>query len=166
MEQLVQDYEAGVPTTQLTKKYGIGKGTVLKLLRDHDVRVQRQGLSRGRDRRGHRLVYGWLAIGEDWSEVRSCAHRPPESTAGSRVSPYVDGEVGSTSPFALWPALNFASCSGVRLSRARTNLATSGCGISRLRGRRWRALVACPADAARALQAPSRSSPPGPDETD
>jgi hypothetical protein len=45
VEQLVQDYEAGVPTTQLTKKYDIGKGTVLKLLRDHDVRVRRQGLS-------------------------------------------------------------------------------------------------------------------------
>lgn len=45
VEKLVQDYEAGVPTTQLTKKYDIGKGTVLKLLRDHDVRVRRQGLS-------------------------------------------------------------------------------------------------------------------------
>jgi len=51
VEKLVQDYEAGVPTPQLTKKYDIGKGTVLKLLRDHDVRVRRQGLSPPRSQR-------------------------------------------------------------------------------------------------------------------
>jgi hypothetical protein len=36
-ERLVADYNAGVPTTQLTKKYELGKGSVLRLLSDAAV---------------------------------------------------------------------------------------------------------------------------------
>jgi hypothetical protein len=43
--QLVEDYEAGVETTELTERYRLGKGTVLKLLRVHGVAMRRQGLS-------------------------------------------------------------------------------------------------------------------------
>jgi len=45
IEQLVRDYEAGVETPELTGRYGLGKGTVLKLLREHGVTMRRQGLS-------------------------------------------------------------------------------------------------------------------------
>ena len=34
IQQLVQDYRDGIPTTRLTMRYGLGKGTVLKLLRE------------------------------------------------------------------------------------------------------------------------------------
>jgi hypothetical protein len=43
--QLVADYQAGVETTELTERYQLGKGTVLKLLREHGVAMRRQGLS-------------------------------------------------------------------------------------------------------------------------
>ncbi|HEY2089952.1 MAG TPA: hypothetical protein VGH54_28515, partial [Mycobacterium sp.] len=45
IKQLVQDYEAGTPSTELTERYELGKGTVLKLLRAHGVTIRRQGLS-------------------------------------------------------------------------------------------------------------------------
>lgn len=35
--QLVKDYEDGIPTTRLTPRYGLAKGTVLKLLQEHGV---------------------------------------------------------------------------------------------------------------------------------
>jgi len=41
----VADYEAGIPTTQLTTKYSIGKGTVLRLLRAHGVQLRHQSLT-------------------------------------------------------------------------------------------------------------------------
>jgi len=40
--QLVHDYQAGVPTTELTISYGIGKGTVLRLFRSHGVQLRRR----------------------------------------------------------------------------------------------------------------------------
>jgi DNA-binding IclR family transcriptional regulator len=45
IEQLVHDYEAGVETTELTERYGLGKGTVLRLLRSHGATMRRQRLS-------------------------------------------------------------------------------------------------------------------------
>lgn len=43
--RLVADYRAGIPTTDLTTKYGIGKSTVLRLLQDNNVPMRRQGVS-------------------------------------------------------------------------------------------------------------------------
>lgn len=42
--ELVAAYESGVPTTQLTKTYGLSKGSVLKLLSEAGVTMRRQGL--------------------------------------------------------------------------------------------------------------------------
>lgn len=42
--EIVAKYEAGVPSTQLVREYGMGKGTVLKLLRDAGVAIRNQGL--------------------------------------------------------------------------------------------------------------------------
>src|SRR6185437_15341008 len=38
--QLVADYEAGSPSTQLMTTYGLGKGTVLRLLRKHGAKLR------------------------------------------------------------------------------------------------------------------------------
>ena len=43
--QLVADYESGTPSTHLTMIYGLGNGSVLKLLRDAGVQLRNQGLS-------------------------------------------------------------------------------------------------------------------------
>lgn len=45
VKRLVADYNAGVPTTQLSKKYGLGKGSVLKLLSDAGTPMRRQPMS-------------------------------------------------------------------------------------------------------------------------
>lgn len=41
--RLVADYGDGTPTTVLTQRYTLGKGTVLKLLRERGVAIRRQG---------------------------------------------------------------------------------------------------------------------------
>jgi len=38
--RLVSDYEAGLSGRQLAQKYGLGRSTVLKLLREHGVAVR------------------------------------------------------------------------------------------------------------------------------
>lgn len=45
LAQLIAGYESGTPSTQLTKIYGIGKGSVLKLLREAGVQMRSQGLT-------------------------------------------------------------------------------------------------------------------------
>ena len=42
--QLVADYESGVPSTHLTMIYGLGKGSVLKLLKEAGVQMRNHGL--------------------------------------------------------------------------------------------------------------------------
>lgn len=43
--QVVADYQAGVPTTQLTTKYGLGKSSVLRYLREAEVTMRKQPLT-------------------------------------------------------------------------------------------------------------------------
>jgi transposase len=42
---LVADYQAGASTLALMKRYGIGKGTVLRLLDSHDVTRRHQPMT-------------------------------------------------------------------------------------------------------------------------
>jgi hypothetical protein len=42
---LVADYETGLPTTELTTRYGLAKGTVLRMLEEAGVAMRRQGLT-------------------------------------------------------------------------------------------------------------------------
>ena len=44
IRHLVEDYESGVPTTELTKNYDLGKSTVLKLLRESGTSMRRAGI--------------------------------------------------------------------------------------------------------------------------
>lgn len=46
--QIVADYASGISTTQLAKGHGIGKGTLLRLLRERGVAIRHQ---RGASRR-------------------------------------------------------------------------------------------------------------------
>lgn len=45
IQQLVEDYQAGTPSTQLTTKYQLGKGTVLQLLREQGVQLRNQPMT-------------------------------------------------------------------------------------------------------------------------
>lgn len=45
IQQLVTDYQAGTPSTQLMTTYDLGKGTVLRLLRDHGVQLRNQRMT-------------------------------------------------------------------------------------------------------------------------
>jgi hypothetical protein len=45
IQQLVTGYQAGVPSTQLARRYGISKGAVLRLLRDREVPVRLQRIT-------------------------------------------------------------------------------------------------------------------------
>lgn len=45
VQQLVKDYQAGATSTELRASYSLGKGSVLKLLREGGVEMRRQGLS-------------------------------------------------------------------------------------------------------------------------
>ncbi len=45
IQQLIADYQAGTPSTQLMVNYNLGKGTVLRLLREHGVQLRRQRMS-------------------------------------------------------------------------------------------------------------------------
>lgn len=42
LARLVADYQAGVPTTELVTRYGLGKGSVLRLLREQGVTIRYQ----------------------------------------------------------------------------------------------------------------------------
>jgi hypothetical protein len=39
---ILSEYQSGTPTTQLTETYGIGKGTVLRLLRERGDVIRHQ----------------------------------------------------------------------------------------------------------------------------
>jgi hypothetical protein len=43
MERIVAEYVAGTPTTALARTYGIGKGTVLRLIQERGVTVRKRG---------------------------------------------------------------------------------------------------------------------------
>jgi len=43
-QRLAADYRIGVPTTALARRYGLGKGTVLRLLRECGVVMRRPGV--------------------------------------------------------------------------------------------------------------------------
>lgn len=45
IQQLVTDYQAGTPSTQLATRYGISKGAVLRLLREQGVPIRRQPMT-------------------------------------------------------------------------------------------------------------------------
>jgi hypothetical protein len=45
LDQIVADYEAGDSTLDLVARYGLGKGTVLKLLRDRGAEIRHQSLA-------------------------------------------------------------------------------------------------------------------------
>lgn len=45
IQQLITDYQAGTPSTQLMFTYNLGKGTVLRLLRGHGVQLRNQQMT-------------------------------------------------------------------------------------------------------------------------
>jgi hypothetical protein len=45
IQQLVTDYQARVPSTELAKRFGVSKGAVLHLLRKQGVSIRRQSMT-------------------------------------------------------------------------------------------------------------------------
>jgi hypothetical protein len=61
--QLITDYEASQPTTALMATYGLGKGTVLRLLREHGVELRHQPLTGDQIRKAvHLYGLGWSCV--------------------------------------------------------------------------------------------------------
>lgn len=60
--QLIADYEAGAESTELTKRYGLGKGTVLSLLRGSGTTIRHQGLTDAETTRAVALYASGLSV--------------------------------------------------------------------------------------------------------
>jgi hypothetical protein len=73
--QLVADYQAGEPSTSLTKKYEVGKGTVLRLLREHGAKMRRQPIS------AEEAAIAIELYQQGWSLARVGKHLGREHTA-------------------------------------------------------------------------------------
>lgn len=66
--RLVSDYRAGHSTTQLMQTYGLGKGTVLSILAECDVKMRGQGIPDNRLQEAIQLYRGGLSL-------KAVAHR-------------------------------------------------------------------------------------------
>src|SRR4051794_32330494 len=80
--RLVADYEAGTPSTQLMRDYRLGKGSVLRLLREHGAAMRNQGLRDEQVVEAARLYQaGWALkrvgdhLGVDHETVRQALRR-------------------------------------------------------------------------------------------
>jgi hypothetical protein len=59
IQRIVAEYQRGTSSTRLTVRYGIGKGTVLRLLRQHGVSLRHRGVpKRANDERRARQSEG------------------------------------------------------------------------------------------------------------
>ena len=75
---LVADYETGLPTTELTTRYGLAKGTVLRLLEEAAIPMRRQGLSAEMAEQARLLYESGLsltAVGEQLSQAPTSVAR-------------------------------------------------------------------------------------------
>lgn len=61
-QQLARDYEAGIPTTELTQIYRLSKPSVLKLLQAAGVSMRRQGLDQEQTAEAVRLYRSGLSL--------------------------------------------------------------------------------------------------------
>lgn len=61
-QALVEDYLNGIPTTELTSKYSLGKGSVLQILEDAGVSMRRQGLGEAEIDEAVRLYQSGLSL--------------------------------------------------------------------------------------------------------
>jgi len=62
--QVVADYQVGVPTTQLTIKYGLGKSSVLRHLREAGVTMRKQPLTDDEVAEASRLYAAGLSVAQ------------------------------------------------------------------------------------------------------
>lgn len=60
--QLIDEYQAGMPTTELARTFGVGKGTIIRLLHAAGVPMRRQGPSAEQVREAVRLYAQGLSL--------------------------------------------------------------------------------------------------------
>jgi len=68
--QLVADYEAGVPTTQLTSRYHLGKSSVLRLLAEAGVAMRKRPMTPEQVDEAVALYEGGLAYRQVAAQLR------------------------------------------------------------------------------------------------
>lgn len=76
--EIVAQYEAGVPSTQLVREYGLGKGTILKVLREGGVKMRNQSLTEQQIAKAEQLYGSGLSlarIGERSGVDSTTVHR-------------------------------------------------------------------------------------------
>jgi len=73
IQQLVQEYQDGTPTTTLTKRYQLGKGTVLRLLASQGVSMRRQSLTPEQILEAARLYGSGLSLAQVGHQL-GCDH--------------------------------------------------------------------------------------------
>lgn len=69
LKQLIDDYEAGVTSTELRERYGLSKGSVLRVLHEAGVATRRQPLSADRVASACRLYASGLTIRQVAAEL-------------------------------------------------------------------------------------------------
>lgn len=72
LQQIVADYQSGLPTTLTMRRYGIGKGTVLGVLRRAGAHIRRHGLAPTDTRRAIEQYESGLSL-RQVSEHFDCA---------------------------------------------------------------------------------------------
>jgi hypothetical protein len=90
LTQIVEDYQAGVPTTTLCRQHHIGKGTVLRLLAEHGVSMRRQPMTAAQQRTVIALyAKGWslAKIGTKFGRHPTAIRDVLERAGVSRRSP-------------------------------------------------------------------------------
>ena len=98
--KVVADYEAGMPTTELTGKYDLSKASVLRLLHEAGVQIRRQPFSQQAVDEAVRLYGSGLSVaaiglrlgahpGKVWRALRarSVVMRPPRNRPKLSANP-------------------------------------------------------------------------------
>lgn len=70
-QAIVRDYQNGTPTTELTRRFQLGKGTVLKLLEEAGADMRRQGLTGAEITEAVRLYQAGLSLAKIATQLDS-----------------------------------------------------------------------------------------------
>jgi hypothetical protein len=110
--QVVADYEAGMPTTQLTGKYGLSKASVLRLLHEAGAEMRRQPFSEQEVSEAAQLYASGLSIAavglrleahpsKVWRALRAqgVALRPPRNRRPAAAGHHSDDVATSTDKY-------------------------------------------------------------------
>ena len=82
IDELIQAYRKGTPTTQLRKRYCLSQGSVIKILHEHGVEMRGQGLADSDVSAAAELYRGGMTLAQLGNRLRL----PQCRAAGTRGS--------------------------------------------------------------------------------